>query len=69
MNGIDGEDREDREFKELRERLSLNSLNSLNSLIHHLNQRDRFLVRRVADTTLSEFRGDGLYMKYCSLLR
>ena len=72
IDGIDeecqgSEFREFREFKELRERLSLNSLNSLNSLIHHLNQRDRFLVRRVADATLGKNPDDGLYKKYRSL--
>ena len=45
---------------------SLISLNSLNSLLtaryHDAPKRDEFVVRRASDTTLGEFRGDGLYL-------
>ena len=51
----DSEFREFREFKELREWLSLNSL------IYLLNQRDRFLVRRVPSATLGKNPDDGLH--------
>ena len=68
---IERDDRDDRgnrenkefnEFKELRERLSLISLSSLislNSLIDHLNQQDKFVVRRAPSATLGKNGDDG----------
>ena len=45
---------------------SLISLISLNSLptarYNDAPKRDEFVVRRASDTTLGEFRGDGLYL-------
>ena len=45
---------------------SLNSLISLNSQptarYHDAPKRDEFVVRRASDTTLGEFRVDGLYL-------